>query len=89
LTSNYIEALSFFEDEIKRIETLMLDAGIRDSSKSTGSVNEYNNSDIDIVDKDDDDLISELNPLLHESEDNTSTVTKWFKTCAEIKWSEF
>jgi hypothetical protein len=40
MTSNYIETLSFFEDEIKRIETLMLDAGIRDSSKSTGPVNE-------------------------------------------------
>jgi hypothetical protein len=60
--------------------TLMLDEGIRDPSKSTGPLNEYN-SDIDIVDEDNDDL----NPLLQVSEDNTSTVTKLFKVCAEIK----
>jgi hypothetical protein len=86
MTSNDIEALSFFEDEIKRMEMLMPDAGIRESSKSMGPVNKYNNSDIDIVDEDNDDLINELNPLLQESKDNTSTVTKWFKTCAKIKW---
>jgi hypothetical protein len=38
--------------------------------------------------KDNDDLINELITLLQEIEDNTSTITKWFKICAEIKWLE-
>jgi hypothetical protein len=69
------------------METLMVDTEIGDSSKSMGSVNEHNNSDIDTLDEDD--LINELNPLLQEIEDNTSTVIKRFKTCTETKWLDF